>query len=188
MNTPTEDGIQALAAPDWMRTVLTISGPAEPVAGFRATARGPGIIPWVIDWDYEEARLLAPMASEGPAARTLARLLREAAQARAERARDPGVTGGCPFDLHRLVPVPTRILQLGDDSAAARRWLWEHWGTTWPLRQVELVEAGDRRRRRSARITVSFVSADWTPWAALRQIRADWPALDIAIRPGGDGG
>ena len=179
-----EAEILALATPDWIASRLTISGPGEDVARFRAAARGPGLIPWVVDWDYEETRLLAPMGQEGPAARTLARLLRQAGEARALRAR---AQSGCPFDLHRLVPVPERILQLGEDAPTARRWLWEQWGTTWPLRQVTLTERPDRRRRHSARLEIAFVSADWTPWRALQRIRADWPALELAIQPVSDG-
>lgn len=177
--------ILALPVPDWIATRLTVGGPVAEMTRFRAAARGSGVIPWLIDWDYEETRLLAPMVQQGSAARTLARLLREAGEARALRARS---LIGCPFDLHRLVPVPEYILQLGEDARIARRWLWENWGTTWPLRQVTLSERPDRRRRDSARIEIGFVSADWTPWRALQRIRADWPSLAIAIQPLDDGG
>ena len=51
---------------DWLRNRLTVSGPAGEVARFRAAARGTGGIPWQLDLDHEEARLLAPMAGQGP--------------------------------------------------------------------------------------------------------------------------
>jgi len=34
------------AAPGWLYHHLTVSGPAEPLASFRAAARGSGIVPW----------------------------------------------------------------------------------------------------------------------------------------------
>jgi hypothetical protein len=30
---------------------------------------------------------------------------------------------------------------------------------------------------------VGFWSADWTPWRAIQQLRARWPALQIEVRP-----
>ena len=67
---------------------------------------------------------------------------------------------------------------------AARRWLWAHWGTTQPLRRVQVLEGeGDRRLRRSARVAFEFVSADWTPWPAIRRLRRDWPRLAFDVRP-----
>ena len=42
---------------------------------------------------------------------------------------------------------------------------------------------GDRRLRRSARVVFAFLSADWTPWQALRQLRRDWPKLVLAVDP-----
>jgi hypothetical protein len=72
--------------------------------------------------------------------------------------------GGCPLDLHRLIPIPDAVLALGEDAPAAPQWLWMHWGTTHPLRQVRVLAAhGDRRLRRSARVIFEFLSADWTP-------------------------
>ena len=71
--------------PDWLRTSLTVSGPAAEVARFRDAARGTGAVPWHLDLDHEEARLLAPMAAAGLEARLLARELREVIAARHER-------------------------------------------------------------------------------------------------------
>lgn len=98
------------------------------------------------------------MASGGAEARTLARLLRDVIARRHDRIltrwQEPG---SCPFDLHRLVPVPDRILLLGDDAPEALSWLRTHWGTTWPLRHARLLAADpDGRLRRSARLHYAF--------------------------------
>ncbi len=170
---------------DWLWNTVTISGPAGPVARLRSAACGTNAAPWHLDLDHEEARLLAPMASAGTEARLLARELRDVLARRQERVlalcNGPG---RCPFDLHRLVPVPTRILALGADDPGAVLWLREHWGTTRPLRSVEvLASVHDKRLRRSARFAVRFQSADWTPWQAIAQLRRDWPALVFDVRP-----
>ena len=97
--------------------------------------------------------------------------------------------GACPLDLHRLIAVPDAILRLGEDAPAARRWLWAHWGTTLPLRQVRVrADQPDRRLRRTARVVYEFRSADWTPWQAIRRMRADWPTLIFDLRPQYDDG
>jgi hypothetical protein len=92
--------------------------------------------------------------------------------------------GGCPLDLHRLIPVPGAILALGDDHPDAALWLRSHWGVTQPLRHGRILEENaDRRRRRSARVVFDFFSADWTPWQAIRQLRHDFPHLVLVIEP-----
>lgn len=48
--------------------------------------------------------------------------------------------GGCPLDLHRLIPISDAILALREDAPAARQGLWAHWSTTQPLRQVRVLE------------------------------------------------
>ncbi|PYD59076.1 transposase [Novacetimonas maltaceti] len=172
-------------APDWIRTTLTVSGPVDAVARFRAVAQGPGIIPWQVDFDYEQARLLAPMAGQGIQAVTLARLLRQASE-RLHRIALQHQAAGTPasaFDLHRLVPVPGPILEAGSDSRAAAAWLQAQWGTLLPLRRVEVEAVRDQRARRSARLVYTFWSAEWTPWQALDHIRTDWPDLVFDIRP-----
>jgi hypothetical protein len=169
--------------PDWLRHTLTISGPAGSVAKFQETARGPGTIPWRLDLDHEEARLLAPMITEGIEARLLARALRDAIEASHHKVL--AVQGrGCPFDLHRLVPVPDAILALGDDDPASTIWLRSHSGTTLPLRHVRILDRNaDRRLRRTERLVIEFWSADWTPWQAIAGLRRDWPDLIFDIRP-----
>ena len=175
----------ALRDADWLRNLLTVSGPTTEVGRFRAAARGTSAVPWHLDLDHEEARLYAPMAALGPEARALARELREVIAAQHDRVlarwAEPGA---CPLDLHRLIAVPDAILRLGEDAPAARRWLWAHWGTTLPLRQVRVrADQPDRRLRRTARVVYEFRSADWTPWQAIRRLRADWPRLIFAVRP-----
>ena len=170
---------------DWLWTTVTVSGPAGTVARFRETAQGTNAAPWHVDLDYEEARLLAPMASAGIEARLLARALREVIAARQERisARWSG-PGGCAFDLHRLVPVPPEILVLGSGDPTSLRWLRENWGTERPPRQVTVVNGlEDKRLRRSARFGVRFQSADWTPWQAILRLRQDWRELVFDVKP-----
>jgi hypothetical protein len=170
---------------DWLRNLLTVSGPAAEVARFRAAARGTNAVPWHLDLEHEERRLLAPMAALGPAARALARELGEVITARHDRVlarwAEPGL---CPLDLHRLIPIPDEILRLGEDAADARHWLWAHWGTTQKLRRVRVREdQPDRRLRRSARVVYEFLSADWTPWPGICRLRRDRPALVFAVQP-----
>ena len=169
---------------DWLRQRLTVSGPAGEVARFRAAARGTGGIPWHLDLDHEEARLLAPMAGRGRRPGAGARIARGHRRPPRPAAHPLHEPGGCPLDLHRLVPIPDAILALGEDAPAARQWLWAHWGTTQKLRQVRVLEAnGDGRLRRSARVVYEFLSADWTPWQAIRWLRRDWPKLVFAVDP-----
>jgi hypothetical protein len=187
------------------------------VEEFRHAAAGTGIIPWHLDLDVLEEdwflRLMSPPrgpATEPPVlsavgARVLARQLREAVAARQEAAIAlVGHSRACPFDLHALVPVPDDILRLGPDDPGSLAWLWEHWGTTEPLRHVEnatsqrisgggdvdLGSTGERqhhsRHQKTAggrKIVFTFWSADWTPWRALSQIAAAWPALSFDVRP-----
>lgn len=180
----------ARAHPDWLLNRLTISGPALDMARFRAAAQGTNTAPWHLDLDEEEERLFAPMATGGADARILARQLREIIAARHDRVLAGWAgPGTCPLDLHRLIPIPGAILQLGEHDPASRRWLWSHWGTTSPLRQVrELEGLADKRLRRTARVIIEFFSADWTPWQAIQRLRRDWPTLVFDIRPDyGDG-
>jgi hypothetical protein len=179
---------------DWLRHELTVSGPADAVAGLQAAARGAGAIPWRYpDLDAAEdeqvARLLQPPdGSPGlspTAARILARQLRAAVAAHQQRVLAAAARSlACPFDLHALLPVPPALLRRGPDDPASRAWLQTHWGTPQALRHVRLRPVPpDRRLRRSARIDYEFWSADWTPWAALATLRRRFPRLVLAIRP-----
>ena len=175
----------ALPDPDWLANRLAISGPAAIMARFRAAARGTNAAPWHLDLDEEETRLFAPMAAGGAEARILAQELREVVAARHDRVLAGWAgPGTCPLDLHRLIPIPPAILRLGEHDKAARRWLWAHWGTVRPLHQVRVVPGQqDRRLKRTARLELAFLSADWTPWQAIRRLRRDWPELIFDIRP-----
>ncbi len=176
--------------PEWLRNFLTVSGPAGDVSRFREAARGTNGIPWPIDLEHEEMRLFAPMAGGGAEARMLARQLREIIAARHDRVltrwNGPGL---CPLDLHRLLPIPDHILQLGEEDPAAQDWLRSHWGTTQRLRAVRIREEGaDRRLRRKAEIVYEFWSADWTPWQAILRLRREWPKLALSVQPKYDDG
>ena len=181
----------ALSTPDWLPHTLTVSGPGADVAQFRELAAGAGVIPWHYDLDRMQEdwfhRMLAPdsreISLEG--ARILAETYRGLVSAHHERAvAAVGHSRACPFDLHSLVPIPSRVLRFGPDDPAGLLWLWENWGTTWPLKQVRiLAEGADNRLRRSGRVAYAFLSADWTPWQAIRAIRARWPRLVFDVQP-----
>jgi hypothetical protein len=98
-----------------------------------------------------------------------------------------GHSRACPFDLNALVPVPEAVLRRGPDDREALDWLWAHWGTTQPLRNVEAVASGAATQGEpaagEAAWAVTFWSADWTPWQALAQMTARWPALRFDMRP-----
>ena len=78
--------------------------------------------------------------------------------------------------LHQPVPVPLEVRRLGPDAPASLRWLWRHWGTTWPPRRVERPPCLQGAWR------IDIRSADWTPWPAVAMCRARWPALGFGLR------
>ncbi|MHB0723306.1 transposase, partial [Roseomonas mucosa] len=190
-------GDEAPLAPahtDWLRNRLRISGPAARMADFRAAAAGPGVIPW--QHDLERLRedwflqLAGPQDGERAislaGARILSQRLCDAVAVLQQRALVRMAAGdrSCPFDLHRLLPVPAPILALGPDDPQARAWLWAHWGTTRALRHVREVPAQrDERQRKRDALAVEFWSADWSPWQALRRLRRSWPELTLELRP-----
>ncbi len=209
---------------DWLYHRLTVSGPSGEVERFRHAAAGTGIIPWHLDLDGLEEdwflRLMSPPRElASPAARAERRRCARARPSAARGGRRPprsgdrvgqpqsdrgGLAGACPFDLHALVPVPDDILRLGPDDPGSLAWLWEHWGTTEPLRHVENAtaqrvpgggnadqgSAGESRRHGrhhetagGRKIVFTFWSADWTPWRALSHVAAAWSALSFDVRP-----
>ena len=195
--------VLALPHPDWLRHHLTVTGDADLVTLFRQAARGPGAVPWADDLgpaeeDWFHLLLAVPLEGQrrsislqgarilaGQQLRDAVERRREMASVRAGRGRG-GDGGACPLDLHRLVPVPADILRLGPVHPRARRWLWEHWGTTWPLRHVTELPApkpGKAAAGEPWRLRLGFWSADWTPWPAILRLRADWPALRFEVRP-----
>ena len=186
-------------ATDWLCSTLQVDGRVAAVARFRAAASGPGVVPWRYpleqleeDWYYS---LAAPAdgvrAISLQGARILARRLRDATLAIQQRQLARMLSDrSCPFDLHRLLPVPDQVLRLGPDDPASQAWLWAHWGATRALRRVrELPSELDGRRRQAGQLRVELWSADWSPWQALLRLRRAWPDLRFGLRPeyGDDG-
>ena len=182
--------------PDWLYHHLRVAGAPAEVAAFRAAAAGAGVIPWAHDvgpaaedWFHLLAVPPAPqrrsLSLEG--CRILAGQLRDAAEARQRRvAERAAASRACPLDLHRLLPIPERLLRLGPDQPETLAWLWAQWGTTQALRgvvELPVPGPGQPRRPDPALVWVGFWSADWTPWRAIQQLRARWPALRLEVWP-----
>jgi hypothetical protein len=185
--------VLALPTTDWLQHRLTVSGPAAAVSDFRDAAAGAGAIPWYYDLDRMQEdwfhRMLAPDPKEREISLEGARLLAETYRGLVGEQHERvvarvGQSRACPLDLYQLIPAPEPILRRGPDDPASLCWLWENWGTTLPLRDVRvLADAPDRRLRRSGRVTYRFLSADWTPWRAIRAMRLRWPALLFDVQP-----
>jgi hypothetical protein len=179
-------GVLALPHPDWLFHRANVTGPSEALDSFRQAAAGAGVVPWRLDYDRMEEDWFHMLVAPRPpgrrtisvaGARILAGQLRQAMWERYEEAVSRvGYSRACPFDLFALLPVPDAILRLGPDDPAALSWLWTHWGTVWTLRHVIPLATVDSFR-------YSFWAADWTPWPAIRALRARWPTLHFAIRP-----
>ena len=184
--------ILCLPNPEWLPHALTVIGPSDDLSAFRRAAAGPGMIPWVADYDRLEEDWVNAMVTPPPSergisvegARILARQLRERVELEDQRASDATLgVESCPLDLHRLVPVPARLLRVGPDDPAAMVWLWENWGTTWALRGTEEM-ANDRQASRPeghGELNYRFWSADWTPWRALAAMRSRWPSIRFQV-------
>ena len=175
-----------LAHTDWLFHHLAIDGPLDALNAFADAAIGAGTVPWAIDFDQAEEdwvhRLIASRDLSMAGSRILARQLRDAAERRHTLAvARVGRSRACPLDLHSLVAVPNGILALGPDHPDSAAWLWEHWGTTEPLRHV--VALKPREGQVVAGLRLGFWSADWSPWRALRQIQDNWPVLRFGLRP-----
>jgi len=134
----------ALPHPDWLYQELTVTGEVDALWSFQRAAAGAGVVPWVFDYDRLEEHWLALMLAQPGqtislrGAKIVAREARDAMrEEHDEAAAWVGRSRACPLDLHALVPVPWEVLRLGPDAPASMRWMWENWGTTWPLRKVE---------------------------------------------------
>lgn len=162
--------------PDWLAHVLTVTGPEAVLSQFRKEAAGTGRLPWGSDATKpEDLSPIFPIRD----ARTTA-LIDQIVQSRQALFAREARSGSVPFDLNALCPMPLDLLALGSASPATQAWLWEHWGTSRPLQQVE--EMTGHPTRSATRWSVSFWSADWTPWAALQGLATQWPALTFSIR------
>src|SRR5271165_5656040 len=181
--------VLALAVPDWLAHTLTVRGPAERVAAFRVAAAGPGTLPLQerarLEEDVLHALLAPPPALRGislAGARILAGQIGDRIDGCAARAAGRGRL--CPFDLNALIPLQPALSGLPADDPRLSAWLWRHWGTTWPLRQVVASPAAPAPTlppAGQALCRYQFWSADWTPWPALRTIRTGWPDLRFVI-------
>ncbi|MCP1274513.1 hypothetical protein NKW43_12620 [Gluconobacter albidus] len=163
--------------PDWLAHVLTVTGPEAVLGRFRAEAAGTGRLPWgpnVSDPENLGRNFLTQDA------RTTALIDQIVQSQRGLLARKAG-SSSVPFDLNALCPMPLDLLALGPASPTTQSWLWEHWGTSRPLQQVEVMDGHPKKG--TNRWSVSFWSADWTPWAALQAIATHWPDLIFSVRP-----
>jgi len=187
--------VLCLPNPEWLPQELTITGANEVLARFRAAASGPGIIPWVFDYDRAEEDWVLEMLTPPPSergisvegARILARQLRELVELQDMHVAEAALgSRACPLDLNALVPIPGRILGFGPNDPEALKWLWENWGTTWPLRSVEEITSAEKAEAEAEKteLRYRFWSADWTPWRVLSSIKSRWPDImfQIAVR------
>ena len=185
----------ARTSPGWLYHHLTVSGTAELVDKFAATARGAGVIPWQMDLAALEEDIFLRAVSEPTrqrqltveGCRLLARQFRGRVEARqAHAVALVGHSVAFPFDLQALLPVPPAILQLGPAHPAALTWLATHWGTTDRLRQVRVrpqATAGRRLPAGHAVVGYGFFTAGETPHAAIAQLAPRWPALRFRLQP-----
>ena len=163
--------------PDWLAHVLTVTGPEAVLGRFRAEAAGTGRLSWGPDVsDPKELGRIFPAQD----ARTTALIDQIVQSQRGLFAREAG-SSSVPFDLNALCPIPLDLLALGPASPTTQSWLWEHWGTSRPLQQVEVMDGHPKKG--TNRWSVSFWSADWTPWAALQAIATHWSDLIFSVRP-----
>lgn len=160
----------------WLACRLTLAGAPATLGAFAAAAEGAAAIPWPLDADREEQRLLAPMAAIGADARVLAAELREAVVAQAERAAARRRGAPYPLDLHRLLPLPAALLRAGPHDPASRAWRRRHWGTPQPLRHARRLEA------RTGRLVYDCYAVEAAPEPAVTRLRGTWPELAIELR------
>jgi hypothetical protein len=186
-------GPDQVVVTDWLFNRLTVSGPDAIVEKFATAAAGAGVVPWRLDFAAIEEDLFHRLVTgcsrtrlSLDGCRAFAAQFREKIETRQARALAlVGTSRACPFDLHALLPVPDRVLSRGPEDPQATDWLLGHWGTP-ALRQAVVLPAPPGRSylppgHRAWRI--GFFAADWSPWAALRQLRTTWPELRLDLQP-----
>jgi hypothetical protein len=178
----------------WLFHHLIAVGPSEDISLFQEAARGPGIIPWRLDYAAIEEDIFNMTASQPPALRGVsveycrdqARQFVERVQAREARAAALAVGGrGCPFDLQALLPIPSDILELGMRHPTAVAWLAQHWGTKHRLLQVAAsLEARPGRRIPADNrfLGYRFYTVDHAPAEAVQAIAQSRPRLSFTLR------
>jgi hypothetical protein len=183
--------------PDWFEMRMLVTGPLADLNDLRRAAAGSGTVGWAVDYDQVEQDFIAAMLA--PAARgerlsvsldgvrIIAREMREMMWEACEvNISAVGVSKACLFDLNALVPAPWDILRLGQRHPDAERWMWEHWGSIWPLRRVEAGPAppAHRPKRLPDGHDAWFVRAwcaDWGPWPVIKHCMERWPALRFSV-------
>jgi hypothetical protein len=183
------------SSPRWLYHRLTIGGLPEAVAAFTQAARGPGIIPWRLDFDRIEEDVFHLAAAQPPerrnltiaGCRILARQFRERMEDRQARAAALiGTSKACPFDLQALLPVPPGVLMLGPTHPDAVAWLAANWGLKDGPRQVAVLEApvvGQRLPAGHVAMGYGFFTADSSPRAAIAALGRRLPALRFVLQP-----
>jgi hypothetical protein len=164
------------------------------VAEFAVAASGAGVIPWRFDTASIEEDVFNLAASQPPhlrrlsieGCRRLARQLRDRVEVRAAQGILLSETSkACPFDLHRLLPVPPTILQLGPSAPESVAWLKKHWGVSERPRQVAVrpdAKPGRRLRKGEACLGLGFFAWAATPQTAIAKISASWPDLRFVVQ------
>jgi hypothetical protein len=184
--------MSAIAAPAWLYHHLTITGPAVDVKAFAEAARGPGVIPWHLDYAQGEEDIFhRAVAARGglsiEGCHILARQFRERIEARDEKAAGLiGQSRACPLDLNVLLPVPGDILRRGPGDQKSLDWLARHWGTRDELRKIVVrpnPSAGRRLPSGHTVISYGFFTSGETPRAAIDHLGGRWPALRCVLTP-----
>ncbi|GAB0120357.1 hypothetical protein [Acidisoma sp. 7E03] len=92
----------------------------------------------------------------------------------------------CPFDLHRLLPVPPEILAHEPTHPRAQAWLRRHWGLSETPRHVVLrpdARPGRRLPTGHRVLGYGFFTGGETPHEAITRIAAAWPDLRFQLQP-----
>ncbi|NHN93614.1 hypothetical protein [Acetobacter sicerae] len=179
---------EALASdPDgWVGHHLTVYGPVDVLSAFRTAARGPGVIPWILDPARQEEDLFLllgrrPTLQRGLSVQGCHLLARQLAdsvvRARAADLARAAEAWACPLDLHRLLPVPPDLLESGEGTPDAVAWLKAHWGTVAALRRVverRRPNAGRQLQADHAVAGWSFFSLGGSPHQAVGALRDRW--------------